>query len=63
VRGARKPLFAAVGAYGTAFSTDFGATWTHGDTLTLYAIDFASKNAGWAVGPRGRIVAFKGTAP
>lgn len=63
VRGSSKPLFAAVGAYGTAFSTDFGATWTHGDTLTLYAIDFASRNAGWAVGPRGRIVAFKGTAP
>ncbi|MHB1310651.1 MAG: serine hydrolase [Gemmatimonadaceae bacterium] len=63
VRGARKPLFAAVGAYGTAFSADFGATWTHGDTLTLYAIDFPSPRAGWAVGPRGRIVAFKGVAP
>lgn len=63
VRSAAKPLFAAVGAFGTAFSTDFGATWTHGDTLTLYAIDFASKGTGWAVGPRGRIVAFKGTAP
>jgi len=63
VRGARKPIFAAVGAYGTAFSSDFGATWTHGDTLTLYAIDFASPRAGWAVGPRGRIVAFKGVAP
>lgn len=63
VRGAKKPLFAAVGAYGTAFTSDFGATWTHGDTLTLYAIDFASPSAGWAVGPRGRIVAFKGVAP
>jgi CubicO group peptidase (beta-lactamase class C family) len=63
VPGATKPLFAAVGAFGTAFSSDFGASWTHGDTLTLYAIDFASPHAGWAVGPRGRIVAFKGTAP
>ena len=63
VRGATKPLFAAVGAYGTAFTSDFGATWTHGDTLTLYAIDFAARDSGWAVGPRGRIVAFKGTAP
>jgi photosystem II stability/assembly factor-like uncharacterized protein len=63
VRGATKPTFAAVGAYGTAFTSDFGATWTHGDTLTLYSIDFASKDTGWAVGPRGRIVAFKGTAP
>lgn len=63
VRGASKPLFAAVGAYGTAFSSDFGATWTHGDTLTLYAIDFAARDTGWAVGPRGRIVNFKGAAP
>ncbi len=63
VRGAAKPLFAAVGAFGTAFTSDFGATWTHGDTLTLYAIDFATRDTGWAVGPRGRIVAFKGTAP
>lgn len=63
VRGAKHPTFAAVGAFGTAFSTDFGATWTHGDTLTLFATDFPSPHAGWAVGPRGRIVAFKGTAP
>ena len=63
VRGAKKPLFAAVGAYGTAFSSDFGATWTHGDTLTLYAIDFAARDSGWAVGPRGRIVAFREKAP
>jgi photosystem II stability/assembly factor-like uncharacterized protein len=63
VRGSAKPLFAAVGAYGTAFSSDFGATWTHGDTLALYAIDFAARDTGWAVGPRGRIVNFKSTAP
>lgn len=63
VRGAKKPTFAAVGAYGTGFSTDFGATWTRGDTLTLYAIDFATPDSGWAVGPRGRIVTFKGNAP
>ena len=63
VRGAPKPLFAAVGAYGTAFSNDFGATWTHGDTLTLYSIDFATRDSGWAVGPRGRIVTFRGNTP
>jgi photosystem II stability/assembly factor-like uncharacterized protein len=63
VRGAPKPLFAAVGAYGTAFSSDFGATWTRGDTLTLYSIDFAARDSGWAVGPRGRIVAFRGNTP
>ncbi|HEY3287469.1 MAG TPA: serine hydrolase [Gemmatimonadaceae bacterium] len=63
VRGAAKPTFAAVGAYGTAFTNDFGATWTHGDTLTLYTIDFAARDTGWAVGPRGRIVKFKGNAP
>ena len=63
VRGAIKPTFAAVGAFGTAFTSDFGATWTHGDTLALYAIDFAVRDTGWAVGPRGRIVAFKGSPP
>jgi len=63
VRGSAKPMFAAVGAYGTAFTSDFGATWTHGDTLTLYAIDFAARDTGWAVGPRGRIVAFRGATP
>lgn len=63
VRGASRPLFAAVGAYGTAFTSDFGATWTHGDTLTLYAIDFPAPNVGWAVGPRGRIVTFRERTP
>jgi photosystem II stability/assembly factor-like uncharacterized protein len=63
VRGAARPLFAAVGAYGTAFSSDFGATWTRGDTLTLYSIDFATRDSGWAVGPRGRIVTFRGSTP
>jgi cyanophycinase len=63
VRGASRPTFAAVGAFGTAFTSDFGATWTHGDTLTLYAIDFAARDAGWAVGPRGRIVNFRGSLP
>jgi photosystem II stability/assembly factor-like uncharacterized protein len=63
VRGGGKPRFAAVGAFGTAFTSDFGATWTHGDTLTLYAIDFAARDTGWAVGPRGRIVNFRGNAP
>lgn len=56
---ASKPVFAAVGAFGTAFTNDFGATWTRGDTLTLYAIDFARRDTGWAVGPRGRIVKFQ----
>lgn len=63
VPGASRPTFAAVGAYGTAFSTDFGATWTRGDTLTLYAIDFAVRDTGWAVGPRGRILNFRGSIP
>ncbi len=34
-----------------------------GDTLTLYSIDFATRDIGWAVGPRGRIVMFKGSTP
>jgi cyanophycinase len=60
-RGASSPVFVSSGAYGTAISRDFGATWTHGDTLTVWGISFPrSGGAGWAVGPRGRITKFTG---
>ena len=60
IRGV-SPVFISTGAYGTATSRDFGATWTHGDTNTVWGISFpAPGNSGWAVGPRGRIVKFTG---
>lgn len=63
VRGARTPTFVATGGWGTAFSTDFGATWQHGDTLTSWAVSFPSPEAGWVAGPRGRVAKFTGARP
>jgi hypothetical protein len=60
IPGSSPPSFAAVGAHGTAITRDFGATWTYGDTLTYWGVSFAGR-AGWAAGPRGRMV--KSSAP
>lgn len=57
VPGSSPPAFVAVGARGTAITHDFGATWVHGDTLTYWGVGFAGPS-GWAVGPRGRLVAY-----
>jgi photosystem II stability/assembly factor-like uncharacterized protein len=46
----------AVGLRGMDWSTDGGATWRSADTLTYLAVGFVSENAGWAVGPAGRVV-------
>ena len=45
----------AVGLGGTATSSDGGESWTMVDTVGYNSVAFASKSAGWAVGPRGRI--------
>jgi photosystem II stability/assembly factor-like uncharacterized protein len=45
----------AVGLGGTAVSNDRGDSWTMVDTLGYNTVAFASRDAGWAVGPRGRI--------
>ena len=46
----------AVGPRGMNWSTDGGASWRTADTLTYWAVAFSSAQAGWAVGPGGRIV-------
>jgi photosystem II stability/assembly factor-like uncharacterized protein len=56
-RGTRDVI--VVGGAGTAVSTDDGATWTRADTTELNAVSFAGPAAGWAVGPRGRVVRWK----
>ena len=61
IPGSRPARFLAVGAYGTAFSDDFGATWQHGDTLTAWGVGFASPTVGWVAGPRGHVSKFTGT--
>ena len=45
----------AVGLAGTARSTDGGESWTMVDSVAYNSVTFASRDAGWAAGPRGRI--------
>ena len=49
------PVFVATGAHGIAFTRDFGASWVESDTLTSFAVGFASSRVGWVAGPRGRV--------
>jgi photosystem II stability/assembly factor-like uncharacterized protein len=46
----------AVGPKGADISRDDGRSWTSLDTAAYWSVAFASARAGWAVGPRGRIV-------
>ncbi len=62
IPGSSPATFVGAGAWGTAMSRDFGATWQHGDTLTAWGIGFASPRVGWVVGPHGHIARFTGPA-
>lgn len=55
VPGASRPTLVAVGPKGASVTHDDGRTWTAIDTLSYWAVGFASPRAGWAVGPGGRI--------
>src|SRR5690606_20373404 len=52
---ASQPTLVAVGPKGAAVTRDDGGTWSALDTLSYWAVGFASARAGWAVGPGGRI--------
>jgi photosystem II stability/assembly factor-like uncharacterized protein len=56
VPGADVPTLVAVGPKGASYSLDDGTTWTSLDTLNYWGLGFASPDAGWLVGPDGRIV-------
>jgi photosystem II stability/assembly factor-like uncharacterized protein len=45
----------AVGLSGTDVSRDAGRTWAMVDSVAYNSVAFASAEAGWAVGPKGRI--------
>jgi photosystem II stability/assembly factor-like uncharacterized protein len=45
----------AVGLAGSARSADGGDSWAMIDTVAYNSVAFASRDVGWAVGPRGRI--------
>ena len=44
-----------VGPAGADYSVDDGLTWMSLDTLSYWAVGFATPTAGWLVGPGGRI--------
>jgi photosystem II stability/assembly factor-like uncharacterized protein len=51
---------AAVGLGGTAFSADNGESWRMVDSVAYNSVRFDAPNAGWAVGPKGRIARWNG---
>ena len=51
----------AVGLAGTARSADGGNSWTMVDSVAYNSVAFASREAGWASGPRGRIAKWSPT--
>jgi hypothetical protein len=55
VPGAPAPTLVAVGPGGLAITTDGARTWMPLDTLNHWGVGFAAPDAGWAVGPDGRI--------
>jgi photosystem II stability/assembly factor-like uncharacterized protein len=50
-------LWIATGTSGSDVSSDNGRTWRTFDHGAFNALAFASQDAGWAVGPKGRIAA------
>lgn len=55
VPGTTPPIFVAVGQSGVAYTSDFGATWIHADTVTSYGVSFVARDAGFVVGPRSQV--------
>jgi photosystem II stability/assembly factor-like uncharacterized protein len=49
----------AVGLAGTARSDDGGESWRMIDSLAYNSVAFATRDVGWAVGPRGRVAVWK----
>lgn len=63
IPGTHGRLLVAVGLAGTATSVDGGESWSMVDTLGFNSVAFAAQNAGWAVGPRGRIAKWTPAKP
>jgi hypothetical protein len=49
------PYVVAVGPRGLDWSPDGGRSWTNARATAYWSVAFASRRAGWAVGPGGRI--------
>lgn len=55
VPGTNGRSLVAVGLAGTARSSDGGESWVMIDSVAYNSVAFASRDDGWAVGPKGRI--------
>jgi len=55
-----RATYVAVGPSGAAWTPDGGRSWTPLDSVNYWSVGFASRNAGWAVGQKGRITKFAG---
>lgn len=56
VPGDATALLVAVGPKGASWSADDGRSWRALDDQSYWSVGFASRAAGWLVGPEGRIV-------
>lgn len=61
VPGAPSTLVAA-GLAGSGVSTDAGLNWRVLDATPVNTVAFASARSGWAVGPKGLLMAYRGAA-
>jgi hypothetical protein len=52
-------MWIATGPSGSDVSTDNGASWKKFDDGDYNAVSLISSQAGWAVGPRGRVAKFR----
>ena len=55
VPGTSQATLVAVGPMGVAYSVDHGASWVTLSEEDHWSVGFASAQAGWAIGPEGRI--------
>jgi len=62
VPGTNGRSLVAVGLAGTARSNDGGESWLMVDTVAYNSVAFASRDDGWAAGPRGRIAKWAPTS-
>jgi photosystem II stability/assembly factor-like uncharacterized protein len=63
VPGTGGTTFVAVGTSGSDRSVDGGLTWRATDSTGYNAVSFATRTAGWAVGPQGRIARYRDERP
>ena len=61
VPGAPRTIVAA-GLAGSGYSLDAGLTWRELGTTPVNTVGFASASSGWAVGPKGLLMAYRGPA-